>query len=238
MKIDLSRKITGYAKKILIIILIIHISILSIGNSGSTYAWTWGQSTEAQQEDIRNYARLLMQYTDNGPIFGDKTNWKNVDISGLNADNIRDRSQTELTVFYLIDYAVTQGVKYTGADLSQVWDTYYRNVYSQLDQMNLEQLADNMQKVVTAAVQEDYEDYVEEPAEVIEKDDTNNFLLEVLDGIAGVLFIGFKIIPIIIGGALEMIMNISSGEKITIYSVIFNEVGLTNINFFEEATRK
>ena len=57
-----------------------------------------------------------------------------------------------------------------------------------------------------------------------------------IDGIAGVLFIGVKILPAAVGKVLSLIMNGISGEKITVYNVLFNNVDLTRINFFDSTT--
>ena len=54
-----------------------------------------------------------------------------------------------------------------------------------------------------------------------------------IDGIAGILFIGVKIMPAIVGKVLSLIMNGISGENITIYNILFNNVELTRINFFD-----
>ena len=50
-----------------------------------------------------------------------------------------------------------------------------------------------------------------------------------IDGIAGILFIGVKIMPAIVGKVLSLIMNGISGENITIYNILFNNVELTNL---------
>lgn len=63
-------------------------------------------------------------------------------------------------------------------------------------------------------------------------------LLDFLDGIAGVLFIGWKIIPIIIGGAIDSIMDAANGQTVTIDTILFNEVDMTKINFFERDSGK
>ncbi len=89
-------------------------------------------------------------------------------------------------------------------------------------------------------VQTKPEQLVEGSVEIIQNGSTDvgdeNTIGNFIDGIAGVLFIGIKILPAIAGKALSWIMDKTSGEKITIYNVLFNKVDLTSINFFDSTS--
>ncbi len=265
MRIDLSKKITKYAKKILVMFLVIHICILSSGSfvraDQTINVKDKIDSLEKRtpsDEEVKEYIEDLMKEFD-GYAPGQKPEWDQVlnnpeyDITAPNEGNIGMNKVNERAALYLIDLykktgseelkvsspdfydwldlatAIAQNVDSTSSDV-----TYGSTTYEEVEFPDWKGLLNNSK----TTIEENKAKIDEEKNGEENLGEADNGILKVLDGIAGVLFIGFKIVPIIIGGAIELIMNVSSGEQITIYNLLFNEVGLTNINFFERASRK
>lgn len=79
MKIDLSKKITKYAKKILVIVLVIHICILSISNSYVNAATVLEQLEGVEvrtptDEEVEKYINALIEYTSDWAV-GMRPDW-------------------------------------------------------------------------------------------------------------------------------------------------------------------
>lgn len=254
MKIDLSKKIIEYAKKILVITLIIHICILSIGSSGVRADDVVDVDEEIEKLGemppdkgrMEEYLKDFKEYYKNGN--GQKPNIDQALQGNFNADPSLGTLEKALAyIVYLYGKTGSNQLNPYRANNNdfEKWITISGAMSKAIDEGTNTVVIDGVTyKIDEVKSWDDILSSVEDakereyPEEEPEVEESGDFWAGVLDGIAGVLFIGFKIIPIIIGGALELIMNVSSGEKITIYNLLFNEVGLTDINFFNKASRK
>ena len=75
--------------------------------------------------------------------------------------------------------------------------------------------------------------------EVIEESDVvSDFGLDdVIDGAAGLVLFPAKLLPLILGKVMEKIMTVIAGNgTLTLQDILFNEVPLVNVNFFNAST--
>ncbi len=202
-------------KKVLTMLLII---LMIVSYTGSAFAKTYDSMTEAEKNAFYEMLTLFIRpgenYEYNGTAdnpkivehFLEETGWQKEDLEELYNEMTQPENANKFDEIYDEKCREDLGVGFNTIVTSALWGGL-----NSLDP-----------GYVTNDVVEDLSD--------------KDIFGSAIDGIAGILFYGVKILPAIVGKVLSMIMDGVSGEKITVYNVLFNKVDLTNINFFENAS--
>lgn len=95
----------------------------------------------------------------------------------------------------------------------------------------------NKNKIITQIPKNEQKGYINEKSN--DKEDNEQFTLidDMVDGVVGLYFYPLKIVPLALGGVIDLAFSVTTGVK-GIESILFNEVPILNVNFFEDISGK
>lgn len=91
----------------------------------------------------------------------------------------------------------------------------------------------NNNNIRTQISKDEQKGYINEKSS--DKEDNEQFTLidDMLDGVVGLYLYPLKIVPLALGGVIDLAFSVTTGVK-GIESILFNEVPILNVNFFED----